>query len=83
MTELDISTHLQKIKEEPSLALEALDILRRRKEIIDEMVELDAPVKVAQQALEAAKKEYEREMEQLQPRMAQVDTELNALMERL
>ena len=83
MTELDISTHLQRIKQEPSTALEALDILRRRKEIIDEMEQLEAPVRTAQQAYEAAKKEYDAGMEQPLMRLTQIDTELNALMERL
>ena len=94
MTELDISTNsrniqdlalesLVRIKQEPSMALEALDILRRRKEIVDEMEHLEAPVRTAQQAYEAAKKEYDAGMEQPLMRLTQIDTELNALMERL
>ena len=79
----DISAHLQKIKEEPSLGLEALDIMRRRKAVIDEMIELEQPVKEADAAFKSARYEYEKALEKLQPRMNQVDTELNALMEKL
>ena len=83
MTEIDISTHLQNIVEEPSIALALLGLMRRRKEVIDEMIAAEEPVGTAEAKLRDLRKEYEKTMEELKPRMLQIETELNALMEKL